>query len=352
VHSDTQKRSSANVVSNTKADSCVKPFKVQEDISVVPAVVTLGSRKPSENDVYENHCSEEYVKKKKKKCKSKHYMSSGNGDGTCGAKTLDHCSSTVVPTPNVKLKSDAKYVKTAKTCLKPGRSNNTTNLTLLPADSSSVCEALSVNSTVSSKRRKRKRHTAEEDESTVKPNKRRTVDSKSDAVCADTDECSVGLNKCNFNIVQLRSALQQYRRFSDAVSKQDKLYDKASSSRTLQMDQKSAVTIAQREKVDTDISETNRPNSCLPSEVASAGGSSGMLKERMINRLSSARFRFINEQMYRSTGSEAAEMFARDKDAFTVYHAGFQAQLTKWPTNPVDRVIDYINNRQGVVDLS
>ena len=71
----------------------------------------------------------------------------------------------------------------------------------------------------------------------------------------------------------------------------------------------------------------------------------------MLNRLTSARFRYINEQMYQSTGRGAANMFARDRDAFAVYHAGFQAQVSKWPTNPVDKVIDYVNSRYNILIL-
>lgn len=118
------------------------------------------------------------------------------------------------------------------------------------------------------------------------------------------------------------------------------MFDKNS---TVQIDQETAAASRKREQVDTDVSQANN-NSLLPSEMVTAGRSSDLLKERMMNKLTSARFRFVNEQLYNSTGTEAAEMFAQDKDAFTIYHAGFQCQVSKWPTNPVDRMIAYVNS--------
>ena len=322
------KRPNTNVVGNTKAANCV----------VAPAVVTLECCKPLENKLNENHYTVECVKKKKHK--RKHCMPSDSDDRKCSA---DQHSSSVVMKPDVKLKTVAKRGKTAKKCLKFGCSNSTSNSTSLSRASSSVHEALSVDSTVPSKRRKRKRPNAEVD-STVKLKKRQTVDSKSGEVSAVANESSVGPNKCNFSIVKLRSALQQHGRLPDAVSKQDRLSDKESfKHRTFQMDKDTVSASTQHDKIDTNVSESG--SNLLASEMVSVGSSSGLLKERMMNRLASARFRFINEQMYRSTGNEAAEMFARDKDAFTVYHAGFQSQVSKWPTNPVDKVIDYVNSR-------
>ncbi|XP_061164665.1 ribosomal RNA-processing protein 8-like [Saccostrea echinata] len=67
------------------------------------------------------------------------------------------------------------------------------------------------------------------------------------------------------------------------------------------------------------------------------------LKERLMEQLNSARFRYINEQLYTHSGQEAQEMFAEDEEAFQVYHQGFQTQVNKWPVNPVDMIIQDIN---------
>jgi hypothetical protein len=53
----------------------------------------------------------------------------------------------------------------------------------------------------------------------------------------------------------------------------------------------------------------------------------------------------LNEQLYTTTGSEAFTLFKQDRQAFHVYHEGFQHQVTKWPDNPLDRVIQYVRDR-------
>ena len=69
------------------------------------------------------------------------------------------------------------------------------------------------------------------------------------------------------------------------------------------------------------------------------------LLEKSRRRLNAARFRYLNEQLYTTTGSEAFQMFRKDKEAFEVYHDGFQGQVEKWPVNPVDLIIDSIKSK-------
>nr|XP_006628334.1 PREDICTED: ribosomal RNA-processing protein 8 [Lepisosteus oculatus]XP_015197289.1 PREDICTED: ribosomal RNA-processing protein 8 [Lepisosteus oculatus] len=72
---------------------------------------------------------------------------------------------------------------------------------------------------------------------------------------------------------------------------------------------------------------------------------SSALRARMEQRLESARFRYINEQLYTSTSQEAYRMFQQDRQAFNIYHQGFKAQVERWPNNPVDSIISYIRNK-------
>ncbi|XP_048243664.1 ribosomal RNA-processing protein 8-like isoform X2 [Haliotis rufescens] len=69
------------------------------------------------------------------------------------------------------------------------------------------------------------------------------------------------------------------------------------------------------------------------------------LTDRMHERLSAARFRYLNEQMYTTTGTEAAQLFADDEEAFHVYHEGYRSQVSKWPIDPLDIIINEINAR-------
>ena len=63
------------------------------------------------------------------------------------------------------------------------------------------------------------------------------------------------------------------------------------------------------------------------------------IAEKAREKLNAARFRYLNEQLYTSTGKEALEMFQDDPEAFQVYHHGFQSQVSRWPVNPLDVII-------------
>lgn len=76
----------------------------------------------------------------------------------------------------------------------------------------------------------------------------------------------------------------------------------------------------------------------------SAAGLKGMLHKKMSSKISGARFRWINEQLYTKTGEAAKDMFEQDPSLFGVYHKGFAAQVSKWPLNPLDRIISYVLN--------
>lgn len=72
---------------------------------------------------------------------------------------------------------------------------------------------------------------------------------------------------------------------------------------------------------------------------------SASLRSRMEQRLESARFRYINEVLYSTSSGEAKRMFSQDPQAFWVYHKGYTAQVQRWPANPVDTIISYIQQK-------
>uniref|UniRef100_A0A8C5MMG8 Ribosomal RNA-processing protein 8 n=1 Tax=Leptobrachium leishanense TaxID=445787 RepID=A0A8C5MMG8_9ANUR len=69
------------------------------------------------------------------------------------------------------------------------------------------------------------------------------------------------------------------------------------------------------------------------------------LRSRMEQRLNSARFRYINQQLYTSHSKEARRLFRSDPEAFTIYHSGFSQQVQRWPVNPITEITKYIKNR-------
>ena len=56
-------------------------------------------------------------------------------------------------------------------------------------------------------------------------------------------------------------------------------------------------------------------------------------------KLQSAHFRHLNEKLYTQSGSHSLKMFQKDPDAFKVYHEGFMTQASKWPVDPLAKII-------------
>ncbi|VDN44185.1 unnamed protein product [Dibothriocephalus latus] len=51
--------------------------------------------------------------------------------------------------------------------------------------------------------------------------------------------------------------------------------------------------------------------------------------------IQSSMFRFLNEKMYKCSSADAYQYFLENPSAFELYHKGFQRQLQKWPTDPL-----------------
>ncbi|XP_060119768.1 ribosomal RNA-processing protein 8 [Heteronotia binoei] len=69
------------------------------------------------------------------------------------------------------------------------------------------------------------------------------------------------------------------------------------------------------------------------------------LRLQVEERLDSARFRYINQQLYTRPSREAARLFQEDPEAFAIYHRGFAQQVARWPENPVQRFVRYLRKR-------
>lgn len=63
------------------------------------------------------------------------------------------------------------------------------------------------------------------------------------------------------------------------------------------------------------------------------------LHVRMLDVISGGRFRYLNEQIYTSTGKEAKKFFEKEPDAYNAYHLGYKRQVETWPLNPLDVII-------------
>uniref|UniRef100_A0A8D9EKA6 Ribosomal RNA-processing protein 8 n=1 Tax=Cacopsylla melanoneura TaxID=428564 RepID=A0A8D9EKA6_9HEMI len=71
------------------------------------------------------------------------------------------------------------------------------------------------------------------------------------------------------------------------------------------------------------------------------------LREKLMNKLKAARFRYLNEQLYTSKSEESKDFFLKDPESFEAYHEGFKKQVTQWPINPIDIIIKSIEERES-----
>jgi ribosomal RNA-processing protein 8 len=73
------------------------------------------------------------------------------------------------------------------------------------------------------------------------------------------------------------------------------------------------------------------------------------LQAKMRDKLTSARFRHLNETLYTSPSSASFDLFSASPDLFAEYHAGFAQQVKySWPENPVDGYVRDIKTRAQV----
>ncbi|XP_006460208.1 hypothetical protein AGABI2DRAFT_191974 [Agaricus bisporus var. bisporus H97] len=78
------------------------------------------------------------------------------------------------------------------------------------------------------------------------------------------------------------------------------------------------------------------------------------LQQGMRHSLDGARFRMINETLYKSESREAHRLMQQDRKVYEEYHAGFRHQVQSWPTNPVDHYINLLSSyppRTVIADL-
>ncbi|XP_063289499.1 ribosomal RNA-processing protein 8 [Pelobates fuscus] len=95
----------------------------------------------------------------------------------------------------------------------------------------------------------------------------------------------------------------------------------------------------EEDKDDLEKQKVDQNENVLPEDRSAS------LRSRMEKRLSSARFRYINEELYTSDSSKARSLFENDPEAFVIYHSGFSQQVQHWPVNPIMEVIKYVKNR-------
>ncbi|KAG5637009.1 hypothetical protein H0H81_006109 [Sphagnurus paluster] len=94
----------------------------------------------------------------------------------------------------------------------------------------------------------------------------------------------------------------------------------------------------------------------VPAKKSVDASTSGMtsLQQGMKQSLSGARFRLINESLYKSDSRKAHQMMKEDPSVYEDYHTGFRHQVQLWPTNPVEYYIEILSTypeRTVIADL-
>ena len=64
-----------------------------------------------------------------------------------------------------------------------------------------------------------------------------------------------------------------------------------------------------------------------------------IITSKISNSLEDAKFRLLNEKLYKSSSDEAYKYFQSNSDDFRTYHKGFSSQAKKWPSNPNDLIL-------------
>ncbi|PSR87554.1 Ribosomal RNA-processing protein [Actinidia chinensis var. chinensis] len=80
-------------------------------------------------------------------------------------------------------------------------------------------------------------------------------------------------------------------------------------------------------------------------EISKGTSRSSAFLDKMRARLSGGHFRMINEKLYTCTGSEALNYFKEDPTLFNMYHTGYQEQMSHWPEQPINIVINWLKDR-------
>lgn len=76
-------------------------------------------------------------------------------------------------------------------------------------------------------------------------------------------------------------------------------------------------------------------------------GNTSSLLDKMRARLSGGHFRMLNEKLYTCSGEDAFDYFKNDPNLFDVYHTGYQEQMSHWPEQPVNVIINWLKSQNA-----
>jgi len=92
---------------------------------------------------------------------------------------------------------------------------------------------------------------------------------------------------------------------------------------------------------------TNKVDSIVQESVSpelQIKGQKSALQQSFVSRLSGARFRELNEDLYTTTSKDAFSRFSSKPELYDQYHEGFRTQVEQWPVNPVNVIVKWLSS--------
>ncbi|XP_063227554.1 uncharacterized protein LOC134533808 isoform X2 [Bacillus rossius redtenbacheri] len=126
----------------------------------------------------------------------------------------------------------------------------------------------------------------------------------------------------------------------DTTSRTHQILEQSKAKRDLQIEKSKGKTNEEFREHQLSQEESKPVNCIVDNPKSKKRLRVASLRERMMAKLKASRFRYLNEQIYTSESTEIHKYFANDKNAFKAYHEAFQNQVTQWPLNPLDRIIN------------
>ena len=132
----------------------------------------------------------------------------------------------------------------------------------------------------------------------------------------------------------IESSPKKKKKKKNKKKKKDTATDDATETTT-----ENSSTLNKTDTSDTNTStQSNSSSSSKPQMKISLPKPSMMstLQKAFLERLTSSRFRELNEDLYTKPSQDSFKQFTERPELFDQYHVGFRKQAKEWPVNPVD----------------
>lgn len=130
----------------------------------------------------------------------------------------------------------------------------------------------------------------------------------------------------------------------DAAPSASNLTKQSANNQQQQQNDTNSVTAVPQTKNASNKTNKRRNQTASITEPAPRASPAAAMTPRalLLARLEASRFRQLNELLYTSTSQAAVDFFASHPLDFAIYHRGFARQADKWPSQPLDLIIQWL----------